>query len=735
MADNNFKQTDDKETDKSRPEFWFDEIANASKREYHWRCEADDNVYIYRSISPYKKQSVDYRQDYGLRYNIFFSNVELLKSVLFTNFPKPDIRRRWAKKTDKDERLQTLYRTTAEVAERAVSWVFDTTKANGKMKKIIKDYLVTGRGLLWVNYEPNVSDEELLDQKINIDYVYWQDYRQSWARTWQDVWWVARRHYLTRKDLREQFGARGSKVKLTHEPSEMNTREADVKDAHPTDKQVAEVWEIWDKEDNKIYFISDGYKNEFIDSRDVPVDLQGFFSLPKPLQNIETTDDNVPIPDFRVYKDQAEQLSIICERISKLNEILKARFLYPNKLADKMDKFSNLEDGQGLGVDIADIEISGGLKNAIFTMPLEELIAVITGLQQQKQLLVQEIYEITGVADIMRSVSDPRETATAQKIKGEFGTFRLKERQLTVQNYIRDLIRIITEIVCEHFTADKLAEISGIDLPTMEEKTQLIAQGQQGQVDKDLNDRLALPTWEEVLQILQSDKLRSYTIDVESTATAFDEAQEDKAKAIEFIQGATNMLTTSLEGVMQLPELLPLMRDLTLFGIKQFKAGRTLEDSFENSFNNLEQKLSQMQQQGQGEGEGDQAKAGADIAKAQAQAQTQQMKTQADLQKAQWQISAKRETDAERMRFEQQKLELENQKKEAELNLQAQELERKQEKDLADTEIKQEEVAIKQQQANAKDREIAIETELATAEAEAKLSGQDINIDTNIRAG
>ncbi|HUT85426.1 MAG TPA: hypothetical protein VMW66_01155, partial [Elusimicrobiales bacterium] len=594
MAEN-FKQTEDKETDKRKPKFWFDEIENASKRERSWRNEAEDNVWIYRSIQPAKKTSVDYEKDFGLRYNIMFSNTELLKSVLFTNFPKPEINRRWSRKTEKDEVLQTLYRTVGEVSERAVSWVFDEQRANHKMKKAIKDYLIAGRGVLWVNYEPTISvdeneTEELTDQKINIDYVYWQDYRQSWARTWNDVWWVARRHYLTRKDLREQFGSKGSKVQLTHAPTEMNTLDNNDDETHPTDKQVAEVWEIWDKEDEQIYFISSGYKDKFIDSREVPVDLEGFFPTPKPLQNIETSDDNAPVPDYRVYKEQAYQLSIICERISKLTEVLKARFLYPNKLADKIEDFSSLEDGEGLGVDIADIEIAGGLKNAVFTMPMQEPMQVILGLQQQKQQLLQEIYEITGIADIMRSVSNPQETATAQKIKGKFGTYRLQERQQTVQYYIKDLIRIITEIVCEHFTADKLAEISGIDLPTDEEKAKLILQGQQEQVDKELNDRLALPTWEQVLKILQSDKLRSYTIDIETDATAFDDDQENKQLATEFIGSSLQSLGNMLPQAMQVPELLPLSRDLILFGIKQFKIGRTLEESFENSFNNLEQK-------------------------------------------------------------------------------------------------------------------------------------------------
>jgi hypothetical protein len=730
------KDNDNKERD---AHFWLNEIDNAGTREDLWYKEGEYVSWIYRSIDPNLKNSLNFSRDYGVRYNILFSNVELLKSVLFNNLPKPDIRRRWAKKTDKDEKLQTLYRTTAEVAERAVAWVFDSQKANDKMDKIIKDYLLPGRGVMWVSYEPEIKteqndkgeivSEDLTDQKINLEYIYWQDYRQSWARTWNDTWWIARRHYLTRSDLISQFGSKGRKVKLTKKDDTENSKNdfGSNKDA----RLMAEVWEVWDKEKKKIHFVTEGL-DEFLESRELPIDLLDVFPTPKPLQNITTTDDNIPISDFRAYKEQASELSVLCERISILTETLKDRFLYANQHSDSITKFSNLGDGEGLGIDISDIEAAGGLANVMYRMPLEQLMQVIIGLQQQKQSLIQEIYEVTGVADIMRAVSNPNETATAQKIKGQFGSFRLKKRQESVQNYIRDLIRIITEIVCEHFTADKLAEISGIDLPTMEEETQLILQGQQGQINKELNDRLALPTWEEVLQILRDDKLRSYTIDIESSATAFDEEQEDKQKAIEFISGANNMLTTSLEGAMQVPEILPLMRDLTMFGIKQFKIGRTLEESFENSFNNLEQKLTQMQQSQQGEGAGEQAKAQADMAKTQVAAQTAQMKIQADMQKEQMKLSAQVQRDQERLRFEQQKLKIESQKKEADINLQAQDLERKQEKDLADVEIAQEEVAIKQQEANRKDEELRVQAELKASELASQQAGDNVDINTNI---
>lgn len=728
--------------------FWLDEINNAKKRDKLWVEEGESISSIYRSITPAYKDTPDISK-YGTRFNILYSNTELLRSVLFTNFPKPEIKRRWAKKTEKDDRLQSLYRTISEVAERAVVYIADSEDINDKIKSAIKDYLLPGRGVLWVSYEPEIEKteiqqqtilpdgtmgiqksvvENLTDQRIKVDYVYWQDFRYSWARTWEDVWWVARRYCLTRKDLVNKFGSIGNKVELTKAKDDLNPKDTDTEYRHESDKLVAEVWEIWDKTEKKVYYITDGLHDKFLKVIDDPLGLEEFFPTPKPLQNIETNDNNSPVPDYRVYKEQASELSIICERISKLITCLKFRLLYPNKLAEKIDNFSNLNDGEGLGIEVADLEMSGGLRNAVFTMPLEELQRVIAGLQEQKQALVEEVYEITGIADIMRGVSTPNETATAQNIKGKFGTFRLQERQQAVQKYIKDLIRIITEIVSEQYTIEKLAEISGINLPTNLEKAQIVFAGQQGQVSKEANDRLTLPTWEEVLHILRNDNLRDYTIDIETSATAFDDSQYEKAAVVEFITNITGMIGNNIQAAMQTPELMGLMRDLTLFGIKQFKVGRTLEGSFENSFNALQQKLQMLQ----GQAGKEDMKAQADMAKVQTQAQIAMAKIQADMQKENVRLAAMATKDAEQMRFDREKEAFEQELEKEKLEISKGDLERKTHKDVADVENKQEEILIKKQEANRKDYEIVAQEKLTAAKIAAEAAGRDVTASTNI---
>jgi hypothetical protein len=64
----------------------------------------------------------------------------------------------------------------------------------------------------------------------------------------------------------------------------------------------------------------------------------------------------------------------------------------------------------------------------------------------------QVIYEITGIADIMRGQTNASETLGAQEIKPTWGTLRLKRLQREVQRYSRDLLRMMLEIAATKFS-------------------------------------------------------------------------------------------------------------------------------------------------------------------------------------------------------------------------------------------------------------------------------------------
>src|SRR6185436_21175067 len=54
-------------------------------------------------------------------------------------------------------------------------------------------------------------------------------------------------------------------------------------------------------------------------------------------------------------------------------------------------------------------------------------------------------------------------TATEQRIKGQFASMRLNDMQAEVARFARDTLRIMGEIIAEHFDPMTLYEVSGFE--------------------------------------------------------------------------------------------------------------------------------------------------------------------------------------------------------------------------------------------------------------------------------
>lgn len=706
--------------------FWMEEINNCSNRQERWIYEAKDAIRIYRGLNlrdaALGKGDFPFKDMDNVRYNIFHSNTQLLLSSLFTTFPKPFISKRFSQQND------ILSDTVSEVSERAVSYFADCNDFKYKVKQSILDYLMVGRGVSWIKYEPQINDESIGYQNIDIDYVYWADFRHSWARKWEDVWWVSRRYYLNKKDLTDKFDDKiANDIELKFETSNVKGDKGFVESDDKGDKKAkfAEVWEIWNRDTEQRIFTCDSYKKDkplAIDK--VPLKLENFYPCPKPLFSIFTNDEVVPIPELRIYFKQAMELNRLAERITYLTDSLYWCGITDGKHGEVAKNLSNLRDNQWLAVDIGgEIREKGGLAGLFLPMPLTDRVNTINTLYEKIEAIKQEIYEITGISDLMRSLSAQPQTATEAKIKGTFGSLRLVRRQEDIQNFIKDTIKIVAEIICEHFTPENLQTITGMQLPTMQQKEIIAQKFAQKQVTKEEDEFAKKPTWEQVVQIMRNQKLRDYKIDIETTSTAFDDVQQDKAEKNEFTAQMNSLMQAAMPMIQQVPESIDFVKELVMFNLSSYKTSRNMTQNIEGIFDTIKDKLLSKPQ--------GQEQAG-DVAKTQAQAQIAQMRTQADLQKAQMQLQAKASSDAQKNQIETQKLALEQQKFAGQQSIDTQDLERKQEKDLADVEIAQETVSIKQQEANRKDSELEIQARLKAEELAAQKAGQAVDINTNI---
>jgi hypothetical protein len=278
----------------------------------------------------------------------------------------------------------------------------------------------------------------------------------------------------------------------------------------------------------------------------------------------------------------------------------------------------------------------GGLQGAVQFMPLRDVAQALQQLYQARESCKQIIYETTGLSDIMRGASVASETATAQQIKSQFASLRLNSMKDDMSRFARDILRMKSEIICSKYQPETLIQMSGISFTP---DAQFI---------------------EPAIQMLKNESMRNFNIDIETDTLVQIDQQAEKQSRIEFLTSASTFLEKVLPMGQQAPELVPLLGEMLLFGIRGFKIGRTIEGSFE-------QFIAQMNQQEKAKAAQppqpppptpEMIRAQAESQNSQAKIQLEQQSTQAKMQLEQAKLQTEQQLEAQKLQFEQWKAQL-----------------------------------------------------------------------------
>ena len=565
---------------------WLLELKLADKRESKWRQKGEKVLKRYRQ-EEIKKHS----------FNILWSNTETMRPAIYNSLPKPDVRRRF-----KDE--DPIGKACSEVISRALEYGMDTTHFDSQVRFCVVDMLLPGRGVARVRYVPTFNkvqeetdteptDQEALDgefeelawEQAPIEHVQWKDFRISEGETWECITWEAFRHRLTREELEEQFGEVGKIVPLdkTDDPDVEGEKDLDVAEAFKT----AEVWEIWDKEEREVLFIAPSYKTAPLKTIPDPLGLQDFFPNPRPLYACEDSGSMVPTPLFEYYREQADELDTVTRRINILVKGLKMRGIYDSTLSELSELMRGEDNDLIPASNVTALLERGGLEKAIWFMPIEQAAKVLQILQIQREASKQIIYEITGISDILRGSTNPNETLGAQQIKSQWGSARLKRMQTDCALFIRDLLRLQAELIGEKFQPETLAAMTGLKLPTGEQKQQAMMQWQQQAQQAQLQGQQPPPqpelppSWDEVMQVLRDDKLRTFKIDVETDSTVAASVESDMA-GLKDVLMSLNQIMQGFGPAVQMGALpVEALKEVMLAVTRRAKMGNAVEDAFD----------------------------------------------------------------------------------------------------------------------------------------------------------
>lgn len=547
---------DDKE---SPGAYWQGEILQSEESFDKWFDRGKKIVARYRD----ERNSADNKRK---RFNILWANVQVLKPALYGKRAKPEASRRYK---DKDP----ISRTAALILERCLEYeVEQYPDFDAAMSGAVEDKLLPGRGTSWIRYEPKIVTEPQITEDVDgqiehmdyecapCDYVHWLDFLHSPARTWEEVWWVARRVYLDRDEGTDRFGDVFKNVPI--ETSEVNFNDKETpKDAL---KKKAQVFEIWDKTNSKVYWIAKGY-DEILDERADPLELPDFFPCPKPLFATVTTGSLIPVPDFAEYQDQADELDSLTQRISMLTQALKVVGVYNREFKELQRLLNEGVDNVMIGVDAwAAFAEKGGMKGAMEFLPISDVLVVLQGLVEARELVKQSIYEIMGISDIIRGSSDPNETLGAQELKANYGSLRLRDSQKDVATYATSLLRLKAHVITKFFSDQTIIEMSGIE---------------------HTEDKQFIP---QAIALLRS-KLKTFRISVESDSLAQIDENKEKADRLEFLTATGSFLKEAIPVIQSNPSAGQLLGEMLLFGVRGFKIGNTIEGQFEAAIEKMGQ--------------------------------------------------------------------------------------------------------------------------------------------------
>lgn len=582
-------------------------------------------------------------------FQIFWANLEVLKPSIYSRPPVPVVVPRF-------QNRNPVPRKASEVLERSLVSSFEADDIDATMKLARDDLAMNNRGVVWCRYETETEDipyeasdeaeddgnveetdtgdgatdgltdqptepagpqQRIVAQRVVKEHVDRLDFLHEPARKWKEVGWVARRSWLTRSQGLKRFGDLFLKA-------EVKAREGESDDDKK--RRKIPVWEIWSKAHRVVVWYSPGM-DELLDKQSPFLKLDGFYPCPRPAYGTLVARSLKPVPDLVQYKDQLEEINELTARISSLAESLRLKGFYPGGAADVGDAIEAVlkdQDNRATLVPISNLAMfgnnSGTLRDSIVWLPVDMVATVIKELIGLRRQMIDDVYQITGISDIMRGTTVASETLGAQQLKSEYGSVRVRDRREELVRLARDLTRIEAEIMAENFEPETLMAMSQMDdLQTDGQIAQQIAgitqqvqaaaadpqMVQQAQANPQMAQQMlqaaqqqvqslqSTVTLEKVMGLLRSQRIRPFSLEIETDSTIQPDENAAKQRATEMMTAVGGYISSALPLVQTVPESAPMVAGFLKYVSSQFRAGREVQGLIDDFSDNITKSASQ----------------------------------------------------------------------------------------------------------------------------------------------
>lgn len=586
---------------------WLNLLRESEKAFKDWNDRCDKVDKLYANLADLANMNRD------KQFQMFWANCEVLKPSIYAKPPQPVVAPKF-----KDRR--PVYQAASEMLERCCTVAFDLTRIDDLMLLVRDDVAMVGRGVAWLRYETKKESGQGFE-KVCIDYKDRRDFLHSLSRNWREVTWVAAASYLTRAQARERFhSASGDEYQDAEYKVDKDANEIGGGDR----RERAKFWEIWDKDSNRVVWVAEGCEL-ILDESDPHLALQDFFPCPKPAYGTVQRGSLVPVPDVLQYKDQLDEVNLLTGRIHALSDAIEAKGFYPAggaEIGDAVQAAIQTNTPGRVLVPISNWAAFGGSKEVIIWLPIDVIAQTVTALVTLRQQIIQDIYQIMGLSDIMRGATDPGETLGAQQLKTQYGSTRIRDKQQEMVRIAKDMVEITAEIIIDKFSNRTIVEMSQTQLPTndmIEQQAQqiqqavaqgqdILAQGQQQapeamqqlqqqmqQAQMALQKLAEQPTLDQVLNFLGDATARAFVLDIETDSTIQADENTEKQRRAEFVGVLAQMLPQLSNMIAADPATADFCGEILKFATAPYRAGRSLDGAIDNLVLQMKEKAGQPQ--------------------------------------------------------------------------------------------------------------------------------------------
>jgi hypothetical protein len=481
--------------------------------------------------------------------NMFYANIDTAAPAIYNSPPVPDLRVRY----DEDNQAAE---DCCDILERAVLYDMDQRSLDDVMVDIVLKGLVVGEGYARVRYEADFEKDEATGvDAVKMDRVYaecvtWDRIICGPARTWDKLRWIAFEHEMPIAEVERMNKAMADNLVSSKNPTYTRDRHEGKPSEEPNGiLETINAYEVWDRDTGLVLWITPQDDTQAIKVIKDPLKLRNFFPVIKPHRPRGSIDALFPHVHYDKHKGLYEEYERTNRRINNLIKQAKVKGLYDAKLAPDFAKLEDCADGVYIPADASEQFLAGGgkgdLSNAIAHWPNEQIVATINSLAAHREVVKNDIWEATGLSDIMRGSTKPSETLGAQNLKQENGALRLRNVQKDAARAACDIIRLMIEVRANLTPWTVLKEITAMKFAP----TDAHMQAAQQQVMASMSQPQAQPDQQgqPLQQAPQPDPQQQQMMEQQAQQIAMQMAKQAEAEVEKLVKSPHRLISIDIE--------------------------------------------------------------------------------------------------------------------------------------------------------------------------------------------